>query len=111
MIHATPDAQRFADRRILHTASGTAVGFGIAGTCGMMLCMIALKAHFDGKVIVPDEPLGLAPNAKLRITVEQVDPAPSHTVDLSWLRGRALDPQTNPNPRFASNDDLHEDSR
>lgn len=32
--------------------------------------MIALKAHFDGKVLVPDEPLALAPNQKVRITIE-----------------------------------------
>ena len=34
--------------------------------------MIALNAHFDGKVLVPDEPLNLAPNVKVRITVEEV---------------------------------------
>jgi hypothetical protein len=28
--------------------------------------MVALNAHFDGKVIVPDEPLALEPNQKVR---------------------------------------------
>ena len=36
--------------------------------------MIALKAHFDGKVFVPDEPVGLAPNQRVRITVEAEEP-------------------------------------
>ena len=31
--------------------------------------MVTLNAHFDGKVIVPDEPLDLPPNQKLRISV------------------------------------------
>lgn len=39
--------------------------------------MIALKAHFDGKVIVPDEPVTLAPNQKLRVTIEPLDSTPT----------------------------------
>ncbi len=39
--------------------------------------MVALKAHYDGKVIVPDEPLSLAPNQPLRITIEQIEPVRS----------------------------------
>ncbi len=35
--------------------------------------MIALKAHFDGKVIVPDEPLSLTPHQNLRIPVEPIE--------------------------------------
>ncbi len=35
--------------------------------------MIALNAHFDGKVIVPDEPLALAANQKLRIQIEPIE--------------------------------------
>ena len=34
--------------------------------------MVTLNAHFDGKTIVPDEPLALAPNQKLRITIEPI---------------------------------------
>ena len=37
--------------------------------------MIALKAHFDGKVLVPDEPLALKPNQRVQITVEPIAPA------------------------------------
>jgi len=38
--------------------------------------MVTLNAHFDGKAIVPDEPLALAPNQKLRITIETVASTP-----------------------------------
>ncbi len=38
--------------------------------------MIVCKAHYDGKVIVPDEPLSLAPNQKLNITIEPTDANP-----------------------------------
>ena len=34
--------------------------------------MVAIKGHFDGKVIVPDEPLDLPRNQKLIIHVEAV---------------------------------------
>ena len=35
--------------------------------------MIALKAHFDGKVLVPDEPLHLPANQKVRIELEPIE--------------------------------------
>jgi hypothetical protein len=35
--------------------------------------MVTLSAHFDGKVIVPDEPTGLAAGTRLRVTLEPVD--------------------------------------
>jgi len=35
--------------------------------------MVKLNAHFDGKVIVPDEPLALKPNQRVRIQVEPID--------------------------------------
>lgn len=35
--------------------------------------MVRLNAHFDGKVIVPDEPLALKPNQRVRIQVEPID--------------------------------------
>ena len=34
--------------------------------------MVAIKGHFDGKVIVPDEPVDLPRNQKLIIHVEAV---------------------------------------
>jgi len=39
--------------------------------------MVKLNAHFDGKVIVPDEPLALAPNQPVRITVEVIEQPPA----------------------------------
>jgi hypothetical protein len=36
--------------------------------------VVTLSAHFDGKVIVPDEPVGLAAGARLRVTLEPMDP-------------------------------------
>jgi hypothetical protein len=39
--------------------------------------MIALNAHFDGKVLIPDEPLALKPNQKVRIELEPIESTPS----------------------------------
>jgi len=41
-----------------------------------------ILAHFDGKVIVPDAPLGLPPGRRLRIRIETVDPEPYPLVAL-----------------------------
>ena len=48
--------------------------------------MVKLDAHFDGKVIVPDEPLALMPNQKLRITIEtsEID-TPKRTDFAEWI--------------------------
>jgi hypothetical protein len=35
--------------------------------------MIALNAHYDGKVLVPDEPLALPTNQKVRIELEPIE--------------------------------------
>jgi hypothetical protein len=43
------------------------------------LSMVKLNAHFDGKVIVPDEPLALKPNQRARIQVEPIDQPPPQT--------------------------------
>lgn len=32
-----------------------------------------LTAHFDGKAIVPDEPLQLAPGQRLRVQIETIE--------------------------------------
>lgn len=37
--------------------------------------MIAIKAHFDGRVIVPDEPVDFAPGQALIVRVEEALPA------------------------------------
>lgn len=56
--------------------------------------MVTLNAHFDGKVIVPDEPLALKPNQKVRISVEPIE-APAK-VDFSRLLGLAATPNQKP---------------
>ncbi len=47
--------------------------------------MFTLNAHFDGKTIVPDEPVSLQPNQKLRITIETISEGSGFTpyVDLT----------------------------
>ncbi len=37
--------------------------------------MTVLKAHFDGKVLVPDEPVNLPKNCALEVRIEQMKPA------------------------------------
>ena len=48
---------------------------------------MTLCAHFDGKVIVPDEPTGLAPGTRLRVTLEPLDqPTDAGSGPLELLR-------------------------
>jgi hypothetical protein len=76
--------------------------------------MVTFNAHFDGKVIVPDEPVSLTPNQKLRIRIEVVDANVGDTaktpakVDFSKLLGLGLKGSTHPNPRFPDEDSLWE---
>lgn len=72
--------------------------------------MVTLTAHFDGKVIIPDEPLTLTPNQRIRISIEQMEPEPKQ-VDLTWLLGQGNAPDSNPNPSFKNNDDLWDKSK
>lgn len=74
--------------------------------------MLTLNAHFDGKVIVPDEPLDLTPNQKLRISIEPLEPPPlrPHS-DWQSLIGLGLPVPENHQPRFSSNDDLWETNK
>jgi hypothetical protein len=46
--------------------------------------MVTLNAHFDGKVIIPDEPLALKPNQKIRISVEPIDAVPAKEPRTDW---------------------------
>lgn len=56
------------------------------------LARVRLNAHFDGKVIVPDEPLALKPNQRLRVHVEPIDqpPSQSHSRSLGLQRGAVM---------------------
>jgi hypothetical protein len=67
--------------------------------------MVAIKGHFDGKVIVPDEPHDLQPNQRLIIHVETL-PAPTSDFR-NWI-GLATQSPQNPTPRFRSDSDLWE---
>ena len=55
--------------------------------------MIAINAHFDGRVIVPDEPVDLPPNQALivRIEAKNVDELPARESALAWLAANASD--------------------
>ncbi len=67
--------------------------------------MIALNARYDGKVIVPDAPLPLPANQRLRV---QVEPMPGPRADFREWIGLALRKPVNPSPRFPNDDALWE---
>lgn len=58
--------------------------------------MIAINAHFDGKVIIPDEPLDLPPGQPLIVRIEAKDADASRESALAWLAGHASDSEDNP---------------
>ena len=54
--------------------------------------MIAIKAHFDGRVFVPDEPVPLAPGEKVMVQGTGERPAErGKTPDPSYLRKLDID--------------------
>ena len=63
-----------------------------------------IEAVFDGKVLRLDEPLALAPNTRVRITIEAVEPVPSPgTSFLRTARSLTLDAPAD----FATNVDAY----
>ncbi|MEO7299072.1 MAG: hypothetical protein ABI042_10920 [Verrucomicrobiota bacterium] len=46
---------------------------------------VTLKAHYDGKHIVLDEPFALPPNAPLAVTVLSAIPPENHKERDEWL--------------------------
>lgn len=68
--------------------------------------MVAIKGHFDGRVIVPDEPLDLPRNQRVIVHVE---PIAGHapTDFRSWI-GLGKRAAENPNPRFKNDRELWE---
>ena len=59
---------------------------------------MTVHAHFDGQVIVPDEPLDLPPNQALVVRIEPIDQI-RETVDesaLTWLAAHASPSPTLP---------------
>jgi hypothetical protein len=58
---------------------------------------MTVSAHFDGKVIVPDEPLDLPPNQALIVQIQTVGTsAPAEESFLSWLAANAVDSEALP---------------
>jgi hypothetical protein len=54
---------------------------------------VTVRAHFDGKAIIPDEPLDLAPNQTVIVQVEAV-PTQDETESVSvldWLIANAVE--------------------
>lgn len=43
--------------------------------------MVVIRAHFDGKVIVPDHPLDLAPQSQVVVLVDVDDPSSGANLD------------------------------
>ncbi|CAN5691346.1 hypothetical protein BH09PLA1_BH09PLA1_33420 [soil metagenome] len=71
--------------------------------------MVAFKGHFDGKVIVPDEPVNLRPNEQLLIQVQSAVKADQEEpFSFASLIGIANRAPLNPNPRITSDDELWE---
>jgi len=54
---------------------------------------VTVSAHFDGKVIVPDEPLDLPPNQALILQIQPVGGKGEQGEEsaLSWLAANAVD--------------------
>ena len=53
---------------------------------------MTVNAHFDGKAIIPDEPLDLPPNQALILQIERVGPrATAEESVLAWLAANAVE--------------------
>ncbi len=59
---------------------------------------MTVSAHFDGRVIVPDEPLDLPANQALIVQIERVggEAVPSEESALTWLAANAIDSEVLP---------------
>lgn len=59
---------------------------------------MTVSAHFDGKVIVPDEPLDLLPNQALILQIQTVGGqiAPAEDSALAWIAANAVDSEALP---------------
>jgi hypothetical protein len=59
---------------------------------------MTVSAHFDGKVIVPDEPLDLLPNQALILQIQTVSGhgVPAEESALAWIAANAVDSEALP---------------
>jgi len=54
--------------------------------------MISIRAHFDGKVFVPDEPVSLPTDESVTLHIEARSPKPKKEVSaLQWIEDHAID--------------------
>jgi hypothetical protein len=51
---------------------------------------MTVHAHFDGKVIVPDEPLNLRPNQALIVQIEPIEGEREESA-LAWIAANAVE--------------------
>ena len=51
---------------------------------------MTVHAHFDGKVIVPDEPLNLRPNQALIVQIEPIE-LETEASALAWIAANAVE--------------------
>jgi hypothetical protein len=60
--------------------------------------MTTLKGHFDGKVLIPDEPVDLPVNCPLHIKVEAADSVPKTPLEtlVQLARDFPVSPETPP---------------
>lgn len=66
--------------------------------------MVSIRAHFDGKVFVPDEPVALPPHAAVRLLVEQDAGDERPLVDLAMIAAQFPDDPSWPADGAAEND-------
>ena len=52
---------------------------------------MTVNAHFDGKAIIPDEPLDLPPNEALIVRIERVGVMPEGESALGWIAANAIE--------------------
>jgi hypothetical protein len=59
---------------------------------------MTVNAHFDGRVIVPAEPLDLPPNEALIVQIERVGSLlePAEESALAWIAANAVDSEALP---------------
>lgn len=58
---------------------------------------MTVNAHFDGRAIIPDEPLDMPPNQALIVHIERVEPhEPVEESALAWLAANAIEDDTLP---------------
>ena len=68
--------------------------------------MVAIRGHFDGKVIVPDEPVDLPRGQQLIVHVQPIDAATPNSEDsaLDWIARNAVDSPALPPDGSAQHD-------